>query len=156
MPIDVKLDKYEVEAAAAVGLKRRIESSFKKLKSGSDSSQLERWGVDIEGALAELAAAKALNIYYGFHYNTFKKLADVGKYEIRSSPNPEANLIVRPKDAPDAIYILVTGTMPEYKIVGWITGEDAMNKKYMRNPRSLGAAFFVPQEDLKDIEDLMK
>jgi hypothetical protein len=39
--------------------------------------------------------------------------------------------------------------MPNYTVKGYIKGDDALDKKYVRNPNNGEPAFFVPQKDLK-------
>lgn len=153
--MEVQLESYEIELAASVAIKRKVDSIFNKRKVLKKRTS-EDWGNEIEAAAAEMAVAKALNKYYGFHYNTFKTIPDVGGYEVRSSQNDSANLIVRPRDSGESIFILVTGTVPNYTLRGWKKGSDVMVKKYFKNPGGLGAAFFLPQEELNSMETLPK
>lgn len=150
----VTLEQYELEMGAIVGAKRTASSIAKKLKSKRAGSRKHDWNEDVEAALAECAAARVLDKYWSGSVDTFKSVGDVGDLEIRHTSLEDGSLIIRPKDKEDAIYVLVTGIAPTFDVVGWIKGKDGMNKKYMRNPRGRGVAFFVPQEDLKSIIEL--
>ena len=70
----ITLAWYELEMGGIIGLQRQIESFRKNLtpKLGYWS-----WHSHIEGALAELAVAKALNTYWSGSVNTFGA-ADIG------------------------------------------------------------------------------
>lgn len=149
----IQLEKFEIEAGAMVGLKRKVESLWKRKDR---ITKPEDWSSDLESALAELAVARALGKYWAFTVNTFRTRADVGDYEVRHTTLEDGQLIIRPKDSPQATYILVRGFAPTYNIVGFIKGEDGMNKKYIRNPGGLGAAFFIPEDKLKPIELLIE
>jgi hypothetical protein len=70
----------------------------------------------------------------------------------RSSHNYE--LIVRPDDNDDDIYVLVTGKCPTYRIRGYIYGDRAKMPEYMQTHGNRPAAFFVPHSKLLGIEDL--
>lgn len=149
----VKLEEYEIEMAAFVGIRRKANSISKKRKSANYN--LGGWDADVEGALAEMAVGKALNIYWNGSVNTFTNGPnDVGKFEVRSTLNKEGSLVIRPKDSDSETYILVTGSCPDYELVGWMKGKEAKNKTYIKNPGNKGIAFFVPQDKLKPMNKL--
>lgn len=151
----IRLEWYELEQAGIIGLQRQIEAFRKNLtpKLGYWS-----WHSHIEGALAELAVAKALNIYWAGGVNTFGA-ADVGadiQVRLRKPKTPEElpALIVRPNDKPTDIYILVTGESPQFTVVGWISGLQAQNPEFLADYGGRGAAYFVPQHYLRSLHEL--
>ena len=145
---EVILAKYEILMAAEVGMRRKIISldSPDTLKETNDNL---RWQIDIEGACAELAVAKHLNLYWDGSVNTFKK-PDVGEYQVRHTTRNNGRLIVRQKDADNEVYILVTGLAPVFNVVGWMVGGEAKADKYKMDDYS----WFVPQSELKSIAEL--
>ena len=148
--MEIELTLYEMEMAATVGLKRRADSIAKKRKGHKRGS----WSKDIEGACAEYVVAKALDKCWNGSVNTFKEIADVGDIEVRHTELTDGSLIIRTGDDPEAVYVLVTGACPTFKIRGWIKAKDGMDRKYMKNPGNAGVAFFVPFDMLNKIEDL--
>jgi len=152
--IVVKLNWYEIYMGSNVGVARRLAS----LKRG-DTNKVQNkdfgWHTDIEGACAEVAVAKHLNIFWGGSVNTFK-LPDVGEFQVKHTQHDNGSLILRKSLDPNLFYILVTGTHPHYTIHGYILGADGMIEKNLRNPLKTerGEAHFVPQGILKDIDEL--
>ena len=138
-----------------IGLQRQIESFRKNLtpKLGYWS-----WHSHIEGALAELAVAKALNTYWSGSVNTFGA-ADIGtdiqvRLRKQRADEPPPDLIVRPADNPDCVYVLVVGESPNFTVVGWISGAAAKQECYKQNYGGRGEAYFVPQYSLNSINTL--
>lgn len=101
---------------------------------------------DIDAACAELAVAKALNIYFK---GAAPYQVDLGaNIEVRHSAEHGNRLIVREKDDTDSIYVFVTGNTPYMYIRGWMPGVEAKQDKYYTSPNGKAAAWFVPQNDL--------
>ena len=144
--MNITLEPYEIIMGAMVGVRRRVSSIAKKLDRGS--TQGDPWGIDIEGALAEVAVAKALGIYFSGSVDTYKS-PDLAGIQVRWTPLDQGRLIVRDQDNDNENYILVTGTCPNYKISGWIEGFNAKDSQYISAPNGRSAAYFVPQESLK-------
>jgi len=73
----VKLTPMEMYQAGIVGLARRIDSMQRRL----NGCPLNGWQIDIEGALAEMAFAKAMGVYAELTNNNYKG-ADIGDYHV--------------------------------------------------------------------------
>jgi len=143
----------ELHLAAQNGSLRQIESMSRGLpdKHGFDGPG---WNVHIEGAAGEIAAAKALGVFWGGSVNTFKSEGDIGNLEIRTTSTKNNRLIVRNGDNDNAIFVLVVGRAPTYEVVGWMRGKDAKQEKYVSAPGGRPPAYFVPRSDLNPIESL--
>lgn len=149
--IEVTLEKAEVLQATIVAVERCMES----LSKGHQAKPPLKPGVNplvlnIEGACGELAYAKARGIYYIPKVNSFKE-ADFGdKVQIRTRSDHNYDLLIRDNDDPEHFYVLVTGMLPSYRIVGWIKGADAKaNPEWRKDWGGRGEAWFVPQSALK-------
>ena len=155
-PNHVTLTWFETQMAVGVGVSRQLEC----LKNGQKSFKIKgsgMWDPHINGALGELAFAKATGAYFSGSVNTFKSERDVGNYEVRTAANHNLNLIIRPKDDDEHIFVLVTGTCPEYQVRGWIYGKDAKKDEFKRSPQNGGpSAFFVPPTELNSMDSLPK
>jgi hypothetical protein len=153
--IEVELEWAEVMQASQVGLKRQISSLSKGHEHKHGIDQDEAWKVHILGAIAELACAKGLGMYWSGHVDIFKG-ADLGQsVQVRHTVLDDGCLIVREDDRDDEIFVLVTGRAPHLKIIGGASGHKAKNPKYAKAPNGRPPAYFVPQEDLADIDKIM-
>jgi hypothetical protein len=148
--VDVRLSWYECELAASVGCKRQL----KALEQGNpDKHGFEGLGWDnhVEGAAAEMAVAKARGLYWGAHVNIFGD-ADLGtRVQVRLRTQHHYDLIVRPNDADDHAFVLVTGRLPDYTIHGWIWGNAAKHPEWLKTYGNRPAAYFVPKQALTHI-----
>ena len=142
----VQLTPMEMWQGSMVGIARRIDSKKKNL--GNKAPTENQWQVDVEGALAELAVGKALNLYAGLTIGNYGG-ADVGRYHVRYSPRPDACLILRPDDKADGWYVLVTGLEGDYTVHGYIYGREAQQREWWKAPNDRPGAWFVPQAALE-------
>jgi hypothetical protein len=144
--------------AAQVGTMRRVSSKQKGkgVNDGyEDDGERKGWDRDIEGAAAELVVADYLGVYWPASVNADKADPDVGdRIQVRSSHRPDAQLIVRPGDRLDHIYVLVTGRIPDLRLIGWVQGEKCKQDSawFTNNGREdLPKAWFVPRTALIDM-----
>lgn len=149
----ITLTERDVAWATKIGQRRHAEALRMKLADkhgfrGQDGEQIH-----IAGACGELACAKALNIAWDATVNTFKHGGDLGDLQVRTRSRPEYDLIVRPDDYDEDIFILVLGTNP-YHVVGWISGEDAKQPQWRQAYGNRPAAYFVPQSELRPLGEL--
>ena len=134
---EVKLDLYELQSAAHLGILRCLESLKHKENwgygyKGSFNDQMAR---SISGAMGEVATAKFLNIKkYEYHCNVggvpdliYKDL----KVQVRTQlPKKNNSLIIRPKTAKkDEVYILVIDHAPKFIFQGFINSSTVLDKK---------------------------
>lgn len=155
MMMTVTLTIHEAVMAGVIGIKRRLSAIYRNSSQANTMIPPDRlWESDIEGAIAELAVCKALKIYWHGSINTFKG-ADAGTLQVRWTKYPDGHLVVRNGDSGADIFVLVTGRVPDFSVIGWIRGTDAKNDKYRKDPNNLGKpAWFVPQSDLRTIAEL--
>lgn len=83
------------------------------------------WQTDIEAACAEMAVAKALNIYWDGSVNKFKKDGPdlPPDIEVRTTEYKNGHLILRDGDKKycnDMRFVLVVGEAPKFYLSGWI------------------------------------
>lgn len=139
--------------AAQAGTRRRIEAlRLGRVPVYGDTKVHAEWGVDIEGAAAEMAVAKSFNLFWTPVVREPKELdGDVGfglqALQVRSTPRDNGRLILHDRDADDAVFVLVTGRLPEFHIRGWTTGREGKQARF-QHPGDGRPAYFVPQESL--------
>jgi len=137
----------KVERVIKVGKERQAEAIRMGLE---DKHGFEGDGeaIHINGAGGECAFAEAMGVEWAGHVNTFKKGGDVLHYQIRTRSRHWYDLIVREDDDPEAIFVHVTGELPEYFVAGWIRGRDARLGEWRRAYAGREEAWFVPKNGL--------
>jgi hypothetical protein len=151
--INITLNPDEILQGALVGVKRMVNAIGRgnNTINGPDKDRL--WHFHVEGALAEMAVAKAANKFWS---TGDKDASDVGDWEVRQTPNPHGDLVLRERDITngkiDHPFILVRGRFGVYEIVGWTKARDGMKDEYWRDPTGgkRPPAWFVPAKKLRE------
>ena len=151
--VEITLQPHEIATAAWVGVRRHIASKQRGLRDKHGFTG-DGYGIHVEGAGGEMAAAKALNMYWDGSVNVFKR-PDLTGIQVRTRSSHDYELIVRHDDNPDDTFVLVTGQMPNYRVHGWVRGRDAMQKALLKTHGNRPAAYFVPQFMLHPIDHML-
>lgn len=151
--ITVTLTTQEMMLAAYAGVRRCVVSLSKGSEDAFGCDDADGWGLHVEGAGGEMAAAKALNMYWNGAFNTYSR-GDVGALQVRTRTKHDWDLIIRRKDSDDDRFVLVTGTMPTFRVHGWILGKTAKDERWLRTHGNRSPAFFVPQSELLSLDTL--
>jgi len=132
----VTLNEAEQRLASFIGNARHLasrESGIKDLRRGDKSADL----IDKGGAAAEIAFCKAFNIYPDLDIGE-KKIADCTlssghTVDVKWTSRQNGMLITVPwKRAEVDIFALVVGTMPEYRIAGWMLATELIKQDRLR------------------------
>jgi len=155
----VVLTFEEIEEAATIGVRRRVMAlkrrrpAFHGYQNGKKDGSLPPFELDIQSSCAEKAVSKALNQeWIGMIAEDLKTVpCDVApNVQVRWTPRPDGRLIVHHDAKETDLYVLVTGEVPEFNVIGSISGKDAKNEKFWwdgaRSP-----AYFIPQSSLSPI-----
>ena len=156
----VKLTTYELMIAAQVGVMRQVHNIKKGWINGHGLKDGQDWQLHIEGCCGEFAVAKALNLHWSGAVGNLDA-ADVDGLEVRLRTKAHysgapASLILHDRDSDGSMFILVVGLNGEYKLMGWIMGEEGKQKKFWSDPAGGRPAYFVPQKALYGIDLLVK
>jgi hypothetical protein len=152
-PIPITLSNVEMLNAATVGVTRRLAAVKHQRNHNNGAPTIDMWGMDIEGAGAELVVAKWLGRYWNALASDPTTLeGDVGRYQVRHTKRTDGCLILHEKDNNDAVFILVVGQYPTYEVRGWISGREGKQIKHWRAVER--PAYFVPQSALLDPTEL--
>ena len=153
----VELEAREMLQAGFVGLMRRIEEQKKGSKPTHGLAKgIEEWGKDIEGAMGEMAAAKALGVYWAGAKNRPGKQEDIKGYHVRTTDKPVGHLTIRPGDADDSKMILVIGIHGIYRVCGWISAGEAKQREEWKDDYGhpeRPSVWAVPQAELRGFEE---
>ena len=148
----VTLTWLEVELAAEHGLRRHLSSLQDNRRPHAAMKDGDEWRTHIVGAIGELAFAKVMGRYYPFTIDTFKRVGDVGFYEVRTRCHPRYELIVRDEDRDDRPFVLVRGVIPTFDVVGWCWGGEAKrHQEWKKNHGDRVPAYFVPDQFLQPL-----
>lgn len=166
--IEVTLSAVEMLMASQAAAWRRISNITKARKAAHGFSNARNgWQADNEGALAEVAVAKALNLYWSA--GAFGAPDVGGKYDVRSTPCATGHLIVYPRDDNERAFILAIGADDKWQIVGWLSARACKQEHFWTThvfrgkpcePTYPGASklndacYYVPQDALRPIESL--
>lgn len=155
----VVLTRDEVTAGAIAGVLHEADAIFRGAKQTVPDVGEKGlgWARNVEAACAELALAKFLDRFPGaIRQKRFRDsdLGDVAGVQVRSTTNPRGPLIVRPHDRDDDVFVLVVGSAPVYRLVGWLRACDAKRSEFRDDPGGRGRpCFCVPQDALIRIPD---
>jgi len=150
--IDVVLSAEDFDLASKLGQQRTDEAvqSHRPGRAGARPNNLVQ---DINGAAAEIAFARAIRAEVSLS-SAPDQGPDVTEFHVRSTDWPNGKLIVRPGESTDNQYVLLVGFGLTWRIVGTITGRDAMQPKFhgkLQNGRP--DCYMVPQSALRPLSD---
>jgi hypothetical protein len=156
--VKVTLTWSEVMQAAMVGVMRQTTNLRDGRKDAHGlGSELDGWGLHVEGCCGEMAAAKALGVFWSGSHGTLR-VPDIGEqFQVRTRTlrtQQSNSLILHPSDLDDAIFILVLGRVPAYEVAGWIQGAAGKRPEHWKDPAGGRPAFFVPPSVLRPIQEL--
>lgn len=151
----VQLSWLEMMVAAQVGAARNIQSLKQNWEPAAGVGLVNSWTLNAEGAAGEMAVAKLLNVYWEPIAGD-SKASDVGPFQVRTNiSRKHTDLCLRPKDRDDRIYISVLSFAPIFEVVGWITGADGKQQKWLRaGAPDRPDCFYVPRSELHAIAEL--
>ncbi|MFW9879540.1 MAG: hypothetical protein ACFFG0_41215 [Candidatus Thorarchaeota archaeon] len=158
----VKLTKNDLKYAEEIACKRN-----KSQRDGdrTDGKVLEdSLAIDIQGAEAELAVAKAFKLLWDGSFLELDKWFnwrdqghDVSGLEVRSTHHPKGCLILHPKDKDNSPFILVlTHQRPVFILAGWNIGREGKKSEYWRDVGYGRPCYYLPQNKLRKMNDLEK
>ncbi|MFZ9715901.1 MAG: hypothetical protein ACO3CH_00400 [Ilumatobacteraceae bacterium] len=152
----VTLLPYEYSTASSVGARRVATAIYRNSANQHGFSKGHGWEEHIEGACAEMAVAKYLDIYWDGSNGTYKLPDLSGLMQVRWTPYETGKLIVRPADDDYCRYVLVTGRCPDYTIRGYMQGVVAKDPKYLDTlgDKSRPQVYAIPQSQLLDIREI--
>ena len=153
----VPMTMTEVYMAVSLGAFRRTSSWREGYNSSKHTSNPTDWAWDIEGALAEMALAKLLNVYY-LPTNKDGKKPDVAGNQVRSTDLKTGGMFFRENDIPnkDQPFVLAIVEKHLVNLIGWLYGRDCMKEEW-RFGRPDEVCWLVPQRNVnRSMAELIK
>lgn len=147
----VVLSPNEMRMACQHGVERYISALTRDARGKLTSGQPEnRADVDLIGCMAEMALAKALNLYWSGVEEI--NSPDVGQYEVRSTRRLDGNLIIRDRDKPNQKAVLVTCDPPVFNVIGFILVSKGKQDNWIYDDGK-GKCWIVPQAALERFDE---
>jgi hypothetical protein len=151
----VTLSRSEALQAAYAGVHRMLRAIFRGRQPRHGRGSGDEWHDDVQACAAEMAVAKALDRFWSDSpapdYG-----GDVGELHVRHTTREDGRLILRPSDPDEGTFVLVTGSIPAFRVVGWITGRDGKAGEPHDIPNGRPPCWMVPQSELRPIEELQR
>ena len=147
--VKITLTEDEFWEATRVGAQRHFRSVCDGRRMRIVTANDDGWRNHIEGACAELAAAKHTKLKWHGAVDAFGK-PDLGLWvDVKLRRNEECPLIIKEHEPDDWFYILVHGTAPHFKLRGWIVGKQGklVGTYYPGKGKNCGT-YAVPHEAL--------
>ena len=155
----VELSLPELSTALNAAWLRIVTSAAAGLNHKSTYSRpiVRRIHEEFIGACGEMAVGKASGTFFVPSVNTFHRVPDcLGDCEVRSTDIADGCLIVRGNDADDRRYVLAIVTDTKVHLIGWISGREAKQPEFARDPHGQRPAWFVPQGSLHPINEVFE
>lgn len=149
--VTIRLNRIELLVGGWIGCARQIEALRRGYKDKHGFNE-DGWECHAEGAMAEMAAARAIDRYWTMTVNTFRGEGDVGRYEVRRRSENWHDALVRPDEADERIHIAVFGKAPEFWVAGWCHGYEAKQDQWLKTHGGRPPAYFMPKEELHPLK----
>lgn len=149
MSAEISLTPAELACASTVAALRHYSATLRGARDGHGLKRQLDASCHYDGACAEVAAAKALGIYWPASVNSYKDADLAPDWQVRGRSRHDYELIVRPDDADEHRYVLVTGVAPKLVVRGWMWGREAKREEWLKGHGGRPAAYFVPTEVLR-------
>ena len=151
----IRLTWREVALAAQAAVMRRINAEAKNWEHrNTGSREGMAWDHEIIGAIAELAACKAMGVYWSSALDP--GAPDTRKCEIRATAYHNGQLILRASDRSDLPYVLaVVSRLPEVILAGWIWPEHGKLPEFWAEKANRPGCWWVPQNALRPMAEII-
>jgi hypothetical protein len=127
----VTLSPTEIKVATVVGTARAQISRESGFRDRSHVGADERLQKDVDATGAELAASKVSGCRWNMTSGSDLDEPDLWPHvEVRHTTCEHGGLIVRTRDKQERLFVLVIGTLPSYRVIGWTRGEQARRDEY--------------------------
>lgn len=154
--IRVNLSGDEIEFASDIGRKRYNVHKVAGTREGKVCEDGIK--IEIDGAIAEYAVAKALNLEWtGKLYNIaeWQKIRrssrdkDVGEFGVRATRHKSGRLILHPWDDDETPFILVVLLKDAAVLMGWVYAKDGKKHEYWLDVGYGRPAYYVDSSILR-------
>ena len=155
--VRISLTQDEMRLACTGGIEHRLDALFNGQPPRSVQPYHEQywWQTHITGSIAEVAVSKLLGVDWQWERNP--NGFDVLNYQVRSTENPAARLLVNTHDNPEHNFIFAKVRENRVLLEGWITGAEviANNLQLFPNCYAIETYRLYPITDLPEFPQLL-
>lgn len=154
VPRRIKVSEAEMHHGAMAAVSRQCQN-LTRGRIDRDGCGLEvGWDHHINGAIAEVAAARAVGRYWvGMGALGDLSAADILGAQVRWTNVKPPHLRITKRDRPDDVFILVTGLAPWFTVHGWVYAREGQRDAWWGDPWHPGRfSYWVPQDELHDLD----
>jgi hypothetical protein len=153
----VELNDAEQRLAAYLA-KKRMRANRKHNITDQQISSLDKYDMEVNGIGAEIAFCKAANVYPDLTVATAANTRPVHDcvlndktWDVKTTTRKDGQLLVRKYKADEGklsdYYVLVTGEMPEYTVVGYANKDKIIHRRNLID-LGYGLTYALPQNQL--------
>lgn len=159
-PINVNLSKFERRVAKNLATARQNWCVKNYVQDQKKAASLDGVMITIEGTAAEIAVAKALNLYLDMSVGQFSKfdlvLASGLRADVKQSKRQNGNLAVKASTKRNGtdLFILVLGSGYSFQVWGYAWAGDLLDPGNLAQWLPV-PGFFLRRADLLDPRDLL-
>jgi hypothetical protein len=162
MPVKITLGPEQLALAEAEAHRRQLQNESRGLRGRNKAPDKGEKALKMHllGCIGEVAVAD----YLGLQEHLFKAQSPVpgaadlpGNIEVKTRSKHNYDLLVQISDDPNKIFVLTTHEGGEAThIVGWIRGQDAMRKGWIREFVRGRPCYAIPQSELRPPETIVE
>lgn len=155
----VTLSQYQIELALFAARQRSFmnaENGARPRYGAPTGAEGER--INNDGAIAEFAVAKFLNLFWCGSVGNYHALDVGGLVEVRAADLPSKRLLLHKPDRDEAPFVsaIVEKNNSEIVLRGWLFGHEAKDEQYWSDPSKKNRpAYFVKTSVLRDMNSLV-
>lgn len=150
----VALTGHDLELARRVARERTADSRRAGFRTKGLQPSDRVASDDMIGAAGELAVCRFLGVEWQTELRRFR-LADVrSDIEVRATRVGHGGLVVYLDDPPGKRYLLAVADLPAVRLVGWLPGDVAKDRKWLRRWNRGNTTYLIPQRDLRPVSTL--
>lgn len=157
--MQITLNASELMTAATAGVRRQIRAivNGSRHRVELESTKMREFDSHIVGAMAELAVARGLNLYWS-GFGDGSDTTDVGsategvEVRCRRIGGAGLDLAIRESDVSNKPYVLVHEAIPVFTLVGWLYAREAR----AAGTPGPGGLLYVPPNKLHDMVELIR
>jgi hypothetical protein len=148
--VRVTLNDEDYELARQLGTARTSDAQCSR-RPGRAACPPNNLQQDIDGAAAEIAFARVMGVAPSVASGPSRG-PDVAGFHVRSTAWPNGKLIVRPGDSEDNVYVLVIGSVKDWRVIGTAVGREAIHPDFWYEQNGRPGCYRFPQERLRRLQ----
>jgi hypothetical protein len=158
-PVEFVFTPEERRLAMEEGMRRQAVNEAKGLRGRNSGPRFGNKALEVHllGAAGEMAVASYMGLKEHLYAEKEARRGSddlPGGIDVKTRSKLRYDLIVQRQSDPNKKFVLVTIENQQTLLHGWCYGHEAMDEKYWADPARGRPAYFVPQQNLRPMENL--